>query len=80
MIHERFCCNRGFAALAREVSFVNRERDKQDVRDRRDLKFEVRDSKFRKPRTSDLELSPVSPFPSVPPVSRSFIGWNSPTN
>ncbi len=24
-IHERFCCNRGFAALAREASFVKRE-------------------------------------------------------
>jgi len=33
---EQFCCNSGFAALAREVSFVNCERDKQDVRNRRD--------------------------------------------
>ena len=24
IIHERFCCNRGFAALAREASFLTR--------------------------------------------------------
>ena len=35
------------------------------MRERRDPKFEVRGSKFRKPRTSDLEPSPVSPFPPV---------------
>jgi hypothetical protein len=44
---------------------VNRERDKQDVRDRRDSKFEVRGSKFRKPRTSDLEPSSFSPVPII---------------
>ena len=32
-------------------SFVNCKRNKLDVRDRRDPKFEVRGSKFRKPRT-----------------------------
>jgi hypothetical protein len=38
----------------------------RDGRERRDPKFEVQGSKFRKPRTSDLEPSPV------PPVSRSY--------
>src|SRR6267143_5953715 len=41
-------------------------RDARDWRERRDLKFEVQGSKFRKPRTSDLE--PLS-FSPVPPVS-----------
>lgn len=40
------------------------EREKRDARERRDPKFDVRDSKFRKPRTSDLEPS------LVPPISR----------
>src|SRR5882762_6979104 len=39
-----------FARLLR----VKRERDEQAVRDRRDAKFEVLGSKFRKPRTSNL--------------------------
>ena len=38
---------------------MKRERDKHDERDRRDTKFEVLGSKFRKPRTSDLEPSAV---------------------
>ena len=46
-----------------------RERDKQDVRDRRDAKFEVLGSKFRKPRTSDLEPSPVPLFLQVSHVT-----------
>ena len=44
-------------------SRVNGERDRQDVRDRRD-------SKFRKPRTADLELSPVSLVPLFSQLSR----------
>ena len=47
IIHEHFCCNRGFAALAREASLVNCERDKQGVRDRRDSKIEALGQKFR---------------------------------
>ena len=43
--------------LRGESSFVNRERDKQDVRERRDPKAEGQGSQFRKPRTSDLEPS-----------------------
>ena len=39
------------------------ERNKQDECDRRDPKFEVLGSKFRKPRTSDLEPSSISPVP-----------------
>jgi hypothetical protein len=35
-------------------------RDGREKRDRRDTKFEVLGSKFRKPRTSDLEQSSVS--------------------
>jgi len=46
IIHERFCCNRRSAALARETSLVNCERDKQDVRDRRDPNAEGRSSKL----------------------------------
>ena len=38
------------------------------MRDWRDPKFEVRGLKFRKPRTSDLEPSPVSPVPPFPLV------------
>ena len=34
-------------------------REARDMRERRDPKFEVLGSKFRKPRTSDLEPSPV---------------------
>ena len=44
-------------------------RDTRDWRERRDLKFEVQGSKFRKPRTSDLE--PLS-FSPVPPVSLGY--------
>ena len=39
------------------------EREKRDAREMRDLKFDVRGSKFRNHRTSDLELSFV-PFVS----------------
>jgi len=36
IIPERFCCNRGFAALVREASFVKREaQDGMSVFDRR---------------------------------------------
>ena len=45
IVHDRFCCNRESVALR-----VNHERDRQDVRDRRGLRFEVLGSKFRKPR------------------------------
>jgi len=48
-------------------------REARDVRERRDPKFEVLGSKFRKPRTSDLEPSSVShvtPFPQVSRVTR----------
>ena len=37
-------------------------RDARDVRDRRDMKFEVLGSKFRKPRTSGLETSSGPPI------------------
>jgi hypothetical protein len=57
------------ATSARSETRVTCERDKQDVRDRRDTKFEVLGSKFRKPRTSDLEPSSVSPVALFPPVS-----------
>jgi len=56
--------------VKREASFGNRERD---VRDRRDPKFEVLGSKFRKPRTSDLEPSSIAPvllFSQVSPELR----------
>jgi hypothetical protein len=33
IIHEDFYATRRFAAFARQMSFVNGERDKQDVRD-----------------------------------------------
>ena len=42
-------------------------RDAWEEQDERDLKLGVPGSKFRVPRTSDLEPSSVSPFP---PVSR----------
>src|SRR5882762_6895600 len=42
-------------------------REARDGRERRDPKFEVPGSKFRKPRTSDFE---PSPFPSVVPDVR----------
>jgi hypothetical protein len=45
------------------------ERNKQDERDRRDEEFEVLCSKFRKPRTSDLEPSSISPVPLFSQVS-----------
>jgi hypothetical protein len=54
--------------IARAVLAVEESCGKRDghaERDRRDPKFEVLGSKFRKPRTSDLESSPVSPFPLV---------------
>ena len=35
------------------------------MREKRDQKFEVRGSKFRKPRTSDIEPFPISPVPRV---------------
>jgi hypothetical protein len=61
-------------SLASEASFVKREardvRERRDERERCDLKFEVQGSKFRNPRTSDLESSLVSPVSLVPPVSR----------
>ena len=41
----------------------------RDERERRNPKFEVQGSKFRKPRTSDLEPSPVSPVPPFPLVA-----------
>ncbi len=50
--------------LKREASFVNCERDRQDLRDRRDSQFEVLGSTFQQPRTSDLEPSPI-PLASV---------------
>ena len=40
-------------------------RELRDMRERRDPQFEVRGSTFRKPRTSDLEPSAVSPIPLV---------------
>ena len=40
------------------------EQKKRDAREMRDPKFDIRDPKFRTPRTSDLEPS------LVPPVSR----------
>jgi len=36
-------------------------REKRDARERRDPKFDVRGSKFREVRTSNLEPSPVPP-------------------
>lgn len=42
-----------------EASFVNCERDRQDLRDRRDSQFEVLGSTVQQPRTSDLEPSPI---------------------
>ena len=54
------------------------EREKRDARERRDLKFDVRGSKFRKPRTSDLEPSLVPPVlrgahPDRPMTSDSIV-------
>ena len=49
MIHERFCCNRGFAALGREASVVKREaRDGRNVSDRclRDTRYASRGTRF----------------------------------
>ena len=51
---------------------ASQARDGHAKRDRRDPKFGVRGSKFRKPRTSDLEPSRVSPFPPVSHVSRDY--------
>jgi membrane fusion protein, heavy metal efflux system len=42
-----------------EASFVNCERDRQDLRDRRDSQFEVLGSTVQQPPTSDLEPSPI---------------------
>ena len=53
--------------LARMMAGVNEVTKHATVVLRRDPKFEVRGSKFRKPRTSDLEPLPVL---LVPPVSR----------
>src|SRR5438552_2135605 len=47
-------------------------REPRDVRERRDPKFEVQGSKFRKPRTSDLEPLSISPVPQVSRVSCSY--------
>ena len=44
---------------------VKRERDKQDVRDRRDSKFRVRSSENIELRTSNPRVSLVAPFPPV---------------
>ena len=44
---------------------VKRERDKQDVRDRRDSKFRVRSSENIELRTSNPRVSLISPFPPV---------------
>src|SRR5206468_1326403 len=41
------------------------KRDERDRRDERERCDQVRGSKFRKPRTSALEPSPVPPFPPV---------------
>ena len=45
-------------------------REVRAMRERHDPKFEVRGSKFRKPRTSDLEPSLVLLFPPVSHVTR----------
>ena len=53
-------------------------RDTRDWRERRDLKFEVQGSKFRKPRTSDLEplcFSPVS-LVGYPAGSGNVMRWS----
>jgi cobalt-zinc-cadmium efflux system membrane fusion protein len=47
----------------RETSFVNCERDRQDVRGRRDSQFEVPDSKFRTLQPSVFSLQTASPVP-----------------
>ncbi len=44
----------------REASFLNCERERQGVRERRGSQFEVLGLTFQQPRTSDLEPSPVS--------------------
>ncbi len=59
IIHGRFCCNRGPTAHAREASFVNRERDKQDLRDRHDQKFTVPGSSSK---NLELRTSNRPPF------------------
>ena len=46
-------------------------RDTRDWRERRDLKFEVQGSKFRKPRTSDLEPRTIV-FLARPAVSLGY--------
>jgi hypothetical protein len=46
------------------LNIVARRAEKRDARAMRDPKFDIRDPKFRTPRTSDLEPS------LVPPVSR----------
>ena len=49
---------------------MNCARDEQAIRDK---KFEVPGSKFRKPRTSDLEPLSISPVPLVSQVSRAML-------
>ena len=47
-------------------------RDGQEHRVRHEPTCDVRGSEFRKPQTSDLEPSLVSPVPPVSPVSRGY--------
>ncbi len=58
--HNRTCPSLRWAGLDDEQILA---RDARDWRERRDLKFEVQGSKFRKPRTSDLEPLSFSPVP-----------------
>ena len=62
----RFVNNALSISGKREASFLNCERERQGVRERRGSQFEVLGSTFQQPRTSDLESSPV------PPVSLTF--------
>src|SRR5438876_4435577 len=54
--------NASAASVYARLLRVKRERDEQAVRDRRDAKFEVLGSKFRKPRTSNSSPSRPSRF------------------
>ena len=57
-LKRRLRCGLGGRLLEWQAWTSSREeREKRDVRERRDPKFDVRGSKFRKPRTSDLEPS-----------------------
>ena len=61
-------CVRGGGGEKSEWRMADRgwqERKSRDMRERRDPEFEVLGSKFRKPRTSDLELLSVSLVPLV---------------